>query len=299
MQYLAISRDSSVKGDDDKKKRKKKKKDKKKKGGDESSAEEEEITTQNFVISRAVDMPEGATMSDGDDDRDNLDENDPHRALGDIIFDDYKLEPESESSNHRSSNQIEVGGIFAPVDVHKSKKKKKKEEKPEKKSKKKKEKRDKENAHSASVEVQETPKKEEEMDINFWLGTEHSNGVSEKSEAVQEESEHKKKKEKKEKKHKKEKKEKKKSSKENGTSKESYDLIAVDSHYHPLAESRDLKMFYELRKVPLDTEKLAAAVQVKQHINLQNKHWIGLLNNVPRTRKKQNPFYESFRTLVI
>ena len=35
-------------------------------------------------------------MSDGDDERDNLDENDPHRALGDIIFDDYKLQPEQD-----------------------------------------------------------------------------------------------------------------------------------------------------------------------------------------------------------
>ena len=93
---MAISRDSSVKGDDDKKKRKKKKKDKKKKknGEAESSEEEEEEEArppaQNYVISRAVEMPEGATLSDGDDDQ-NLDENDPHRALGDIIFDDYKI----------------------------------------------------------------------------------------------------------------------------------------------------------------------------------------------------------------
>ena len=84
-----------MKGDDDKKKRKKKKKDKKKKknGEGESSEEEEEEETrptQNYVISRAVEMPEGATLSDGDDDQ-NLDENDPHRALGDIIFDDYKI----------------------------------------------------------------------------------------------------------------------------------------------------------------------------------------------------------------
>ena len=99
--------------------------------------------------------------------------------------------------------------------------------------------------------------------MNFWLGTEKTNGVSEKSEPVCEQQEQKKKKDKKEKKHKKEKKEKKKSSKENGTSKECYDLITVDGHYHPLAESQNLKMFFELRKVPLDTEKLAAAVQVK------------------------------------
>jgi len=84
-----------VKGDDDKKKGKKKKKEKRKKKNAESSEEEEETApAQNYVISRAVEMPEGATLSDGEDD-DNLDENDPHRALGDIIFDDYKI-PDNE-----------------------------------------------------------------------------------------------------------------------------------------------------------------------------------------------------------
>ena len=48
-------------------------------------------------------------------------------------------------------------------------------------------------------------------------------------------------------------------------------------------------------KKNIDIRKLES----NDYINLQNKHWIGLLNNVPRTRKKQNPFYESFRTLVI
>ena len=56
---MAISRDSSVKGDDDRKK-KKKKKDKKKKGTDgqtDEEEEEDERPVQNFVISRAVEMP--------------------------------------------------------------------------------------------------------------------------------------------------------------------------------------------------------------------------------------------------
>lgn len=29
-------------------------------------------------------------MSDGDDDHDGMDENDPHRALGDIVFDELE-----------------------------------------------------------------------------------------------------------------------------------------------------------------------------------------------------------------
>ena len=162
-----------------------------------------------------------------------------------------------------------MGGIFAAADPHKSKKKKKKEEKPEKKSKKKKDKKHKDEDEVIVVDKESVVSKKEDMnDINFWLGTEQSNGnngvAAEEPAAVTSvvEKEHKKKKDKKEKKAKKEKKEKR--SKENGT-KESYDLISVEgasSSYRPLAESKDLKMFFELRKVPLDPDKLAAAVQV-------------------------------------
>ena len=247
---MNISRDSSVKGEDDKKKKKKKRKDKKKTGAI-SEDEDEAKEPQNFVISRAVEMPEGATLSDGDDDRDNLDENDPHRALGDIIFDDYKIE--SVEVDSRSSQQIEVGGIFAPVDSSKSKKKKKKEEKPAKKSKKKKEKREKE---SVKVEPQER-NGNDAMDIDFWLATDQSNGVVEPPVGAAApvndkmlEKEHKKKK--KEKKHKKNKKEK----KENGG------IVEANEHYRHLVTSKDLKICYELRKVPLDPDKLAAAIQV-------------------------------------
>lgn len=165
-----------------------------------------------------------------------------------------------------------MGGIFASADPHKSKKKKKKEEKPEKKSKKKKDKKRKDEDEVLVVEKETAvSKKEDTNDINFWLGSEQSNGNN--GVAVEEpaavaaavDKEHKKKKDKKDKKAKKDKKEKKeKKSKENGT-KESYDLISVEgafSSYRLLAESKDLKMFYELRKVPLDPDKLAAAVQV-------------------------------------
>ena len=107
------------------------------------------------------------------------------------------------------------------------------------------------------------------MDLDFWLEPKpetHSNGngLAEQN-PINEETEHKKKKkEKKEKKHKREKKEKKKSKENGDASKESYDLISVDGgHYRPLAENSELKMFFELRKVPLDPDKLAAAVQVR------------------------------------
>ena len=47
-------------------------------------------------------------MSDGDDERDNLDENDPHRALGDIIFDDYKLQPEQDQVTQLRFAQVKT-----------------------------------------------------------------------------------------------------------------------------------------------------------------------------------------------
>ena len=47
-------------------------------------------------------------MSDGDDERDNLDENDPHRALGDIIFDDYKLQPEQDQVTMSRFSRMET-----------------------------------------------------------------------------------------------------------------------------------------------------------------------------------------------
>jgi hypothetical protein len=127
-------------------------------------------------------------------------------------------------------------------------------------------------------------------DMNFWLGT-ASNGVSgePKSAAiladVNDEDEHKKKKkDKKEKKHKKEKKKK----KEQDASADSYDSIANDSQYRPLASGKDLNLFYELRKVPLDPDKLAAAVQV--HVCVDSELEIESLSGL----KNQQPIFRAF-----
>jgi hypothetical protein len=168
--------------------------------------------------------------------------------------------------------QIEVGGIFAPAESNKSKKKKKKEGKGEKKSNKK-EMKDKESV------VEKPMDKVDGMDIDFWLepkeeAQSNGNGIVEEI-PPSEEKEHKKKK--KEKKQKKEKKDKKKSKENGDTSKEAYDLISVDGgQYRPLAENSQLKMFFELRKVPLDPDKLAAAVQVRYvlicSVNITVKH---------------------------
>lgn len=277
---MNISRDSSVKGDDKKKKKKKKKDKKKGKNGDASEVSEEETVSapQNVVISRALDMPEGATLSDGDDDRDNLDADDPHRALGDIIFDDYKIEPVEIET--RSSHQIEVGGIFAPVDSGKNKKKKREKEKEkdrkeEKKSKKKKEKREKEKQKESPDETKQN--KDDAMDMDFWLGSSDqvTNGVGKAPAAaaaqpVQHDGDDddgggkepkKKKKEKKEKKEKKDKKEKKSKKTENNFV-EVEDVNPDTGHYRLMATTKDLKISFEIRKVPLDPDKLAAAVQV-------------------------------------
>lgn len=67
----------------EKKSRKSKKKKKGKKSSEEEE-EEEEVQTVH-VVNTAIDMPEGATLSDPEES--SLPENDPHRALADIDLD--------------------------------------------------------------------------------------------------------------------------------------------------------------------------------------------------------------------
>merc|ERR1712032_1717933 len=68
---------------EEKKKSKKKKKGKKNQA---PSSEEEEDSGPNVFVSQSLDMPEGATLSDGgSDDNDN---DDPHKALSNIVLDD-------------------------------------------------------------------------------------------------------------------------------------------------------------------------------------------------------------------
>jgi len=119
--------------------KKSKKKKKKSKKNPEPSSEEEE-SGPNVFVSQNIDMPEGASLSDigsdgGDDD-------DPHRALGNIVLDDILDAPpvaEKKSKKKKKSENTdligaEFGGEAKSPDlvehkVHKKKKKSKKSSK--------------------------------------------------------------------------------------------------------------------------------------------------------------------------
>jgi len=121
-------------------KKKSKKKKKKSKKNPEPSSEEEDETGPNVFVSQNIDMPEGASLSDigsdgGDDD-------DPHRALGNIVLDDILDAPpvvEKKSKKKKKSDNTdligaEFGGEAKSPDlvehkVHKKKKKSKKSSK--------------------------------------------------------------------------------------------------------------------------------------------------------------------------
>jgi len=116
-----------------KKSKKRKKKSKKSKDVEPSSDEEE--NTPNVFVSRQVELPEGATISDLDNsDSDHLD--DPHKALGNIVLDDILDEPmqskKKKTSKTKSFEQSEKEKSPDLVEhkVHKKKKKPKKSSKP-------------------------------------------------------------------------------------------------------------------------------------------------------------------------
>merc|ERR1712227_1074041 len=74
---------SATNGEEKKKSKKKRKKSKKNVA---PSSDEEDEAGPNVFVSQSLDMPEGATMSDnGSDDNDN---DDPHKALSNIVLDD-------------------------------------------------------------------------------------------------------------------------------------------------------------------------------------------------------------------
>jgi len=132
------------------KEKKHKKKKKKKSKKIESSSEEED--GPNIAVSKHLDMPEGASLSDQEEDK--LDPGDPHSALAAISLEDLELHPRGEKSkkkkNETSSssllnldNSIELDADIgseavevSPIAQHISHKKKKKSEKKSKKSKK-------------------------------------------------------------------------------------------------------------------------------------------------------------------
>merc|ERR1712029_965069 len=90
-------------GQDEERKKTKKKKKKSKKNVSPSSDEDEE-SGPNVFVSQSLDMPEGATLSDaGSDDNDN---DDPHKALSNIILDDI-LEEERAKTEKKSKKKKE------------------------------------------------------------------------------------------------------------------------------------------------------------------------------------------------
>jgi len=146
------------------KKKSKKKKKKSKKNAEPSSEEEE--SGPNVFVSQNIDMPEGASLSDIGSD--GGEEDDPHRALGNIVLDDIldTPEPTNKKSKKKKKSEstdligTEFGGETKSPDLveHKVHKKKKKSKKSSKKT-------------------------NEEADL-LGLTTEVTNGVSEESFSV-------------------------------------------------------------------------------------------------------------------
>merc|ERR1712189_65854 len=88
-------------GQDEERKKTKKKKKKSRKNISPSSDDGEE-SGPNVFVSQSLDMPEGATLSDaGSDDNDN---DDPHKALSNIILDDI-LEEERAKTEKNSKKK--------------------------------------------------------------------------------------------------------------------------------------------------------------------------------------------------
>jgi len=164
-QYFNLSQETSGRSSKNDRKKKKKKRSKKK---SVTSSDEGDIGP-NLAVSTNIEMPEGANMSDGEEEVGDL--NDPHRALAHIsLEDDFVPEPvsktkkekkKSKKKKHEASEavdlvEVEVGDSLvndvdmwlegqtqspepeSPVAVHVAAKKKKKKNKEEKKEKKKK-----------------------------------------------------------------------------------------------------------------------------------------------------------------
>jgi AP-3 complex subunit delta-1 len=124
-------------------KKKSKKKKKKSKKNPEPSSEEEEESGPNVFVSQNIDMPEGASLSDNGSD--GGDDDDPHRALGNIVLDDILDTPAPAPASKKSKKKkksentdligAEFGGetkspeLSVEHKVHKKKKKSKKDSK--------------------------------------------------------------------------------------------------------------------------------------------------------------------------
>lgn len=158
-QYMNMSRDSSVHGEKDKKKKKKKKRKRKQSDATAQSTDEDEGVPQVVVVRKNLDMPEGAKMSDEDEDEENLPHDDPHRALADVSLDDleYKEPYKPQKVDHSAYGDSHIPDTLfgAKSEGAKKKKKKKKEEEKEEEVEEKSEKKKKKKKKKHKEEVEE------------------------------------------------------------------------------------------------------------------------------------------------
>ena len=216
-------------------KKKKKKKSKKK----EEEIEDDFDETPSVLVSRNAEMPEGVELSDGDDDDDNDGgHDDPHKALGAINLDDLT----SAVQDLRKSpprDRAEPVEFFGQAKKAAEKKKEKKEKKAKKEKKPKKEKKAKK-AKESSPQPEENGKKD---DLDFWLSPSNNEAPTT---AV----------EKSKKKHKK------KTSKETELSPKVNGIVSATSPLalNVLASNSALKLSYDMRRVPMDPDKLTAGI---------------------------------------
>ena len=241
----------------DSKKKKKKKKDKKKEQVLEEFEEEDETATSSVLVSTNIEMPEGVELDSDGNDSDDKTNDDPHRALGEINLDDLEyLERESPTRSVATNDDSTVPiQLFGETSIKKSKKKteKVKKEKKEKKDKKKKKKKDNEHNNQASlISVPVTNGNENnDEDMDFWLSPSKQMPDQDLPSKVKDEKSPKNKK----KKHKKGK----------------HDVSSVQPKTNgivttsplslkTLAANDDFKMLYDVKRVPMDPDKMTAGI---------------------------------------
>lgn len=229
------------------KKDKRKKKHKKK----TEDVEEMEDDAPSVLVSKNTEMPDGVEFSDGDNDNDDDKANDdPHRALGEINLDELDTPvPYVPKAVKDHEHPIEFFG--APTKKKEKEAKKEKKEKKEKKPKKeKKEKKEKRKVNGEN----ETPKPaQEDDDMEFWLSPTKQQNKTAAVEEAKPKSKHKKK------------------SKSKKATDNDQDLMpktngTVSSSplaLKMLASNKDLAMSYDIKRVPMDPDKMTAGVSFK------------------------------------
>merc|ERR1712083_368205 len=97
--YYNLSESGSNAGKKSKKKKKKAKK-------VEVASSDSEEAGPNVFVSRNVDLPEGASISDLDR-SDSDDKDDPHKALGNIVLDDFLDPPPTKEKSSKKKSKLD------------------------------------------------------------------------------------------------------------------------------------------------------------------------------------------------